>query len=109
MRKMYQNGEQRFRTIELSSDVVERRGYFEIFGLVDFEKKGNTWFMNLKRDFLVAQCNPQPCESNDRVDVDVLGVVLDKVSKVEVSLCSNEETDNVCVAGKILGSSTLEL
>jgi hypothetical protein len=33
MRKKYQNGEQSFRTIELSSDIVERRGYFEIFVL----------------------------------------------------------------------------
>jgi hypothetical protein len=109
MRKLYQNGEQSFRTIELSSDIVERRGYFEIFGLVDFEKKGNAWFMNLKRDFLVPQCNPQPSESRDRVDVDVSGVISGEVSKVEVSLCSNEEDDNVCVVSKILSSSTLEL
>jgi hypothetical protein len=109
MRKRYQNGEQSFRTIELSSDVVERRGYFEIFGLVDFEKKGNSWFMNLRSDFLVPQCNPQPSESRDRVDVDVLGVNSGIVSNVEVSLCSNEEEKNVCVDSEMLSSSTLEL
>jgi hypothetical protein len=109
MRKQYQNGEQSFRTIELSSDIVERRGYFEIFGLVEFQKKGNSWFMNLKRDFLVPQCNPQPSESSHRVFVDVSDADLDKVSNVEVSLCSNEEKGNVFVDSKILSSSTLEL
>lgn len=109
MRKHYQNGEQSFRIIELSSDIAEKRGYFEIFGLVDFEKKGNAWFTNLKSDFLVPQCNPQPSESNERANVDIPGANSDKVSKVEVSLCSNEEKDNVCVVGKILSSSTLEL
>lgn len=109
MRKHYQNGEQSFRTIELSSDIVEKRGYFEIFGLVSFEKRGSAWFMNLRSDFLVPQSNPQPSESNNRVNVDVSGVNSTEGSKVEVSLCSNEEKNTVCVQSKILSGCTLEL
>jgi hypothetical protein len=39
------------RIIELSTDAKEKQGYMEVFGLVDFEKRGNTWFMNIKSDF----------------------------------------------------------
>ena len=108
MRKHYQNGEQSFRTIELSSDIVEKRGYFEIFGLVSFEKRGTAWFMNLRSDFLVPQCNPQPSEAVIELTLAFQVLIRMKFPKSKY-LCSYEEKNNVCVEGKIFSDCTLEL
>ena len=88
MWKRYQNGEQKFRVIELSCDIREKRGYLEILGLAHFEKKGDTVFMVLKNDFVVSLWSPQHTESDNGFDVRK-GVNHEPLSKVEISLSLN--------------------
>lgn len=74
------------RLIELSSDIKEKPGYFEILGLAGFEKKGNIWFMIIKNNSVVPLCNPQPRETLFRVNVDISEVNQGKVTKDKISL-----------------------
>jgi len=51
----YATGTMSFKTIELSQDIPKKKGHFELLGLVTFEKKGETWFMILTGEPLIAE------------------------------------------------------
>jgi hypothetical protein len=94
--KSYQNGERKFRSIQLSYKIAERRGYLEIFGLVEFEKKGKCWLLQIKSDSIVPLWNPQLSE----------GGYMGHVSNVDLSLSSNCGVNQVG-AGSEGGAETL--
>ena len=93
--KSYQNGERKFRSIQLSYKIAERRGYLEIFGLVEFEKKGKSWLLQIKSDSIVPLWSPQLSDSKD----------VGHVSNVDLSLSSNCSVNQV-VAGSEEGAET---
>jgi hypothetical protein len=100
--KSYQNGERKFRSIQLSFKIAERRGYLEIFGLVEFEKIGKVWFLQIKSDSIVPLWNPQLSDD--------AGV--GRVSNVNLSLSSNSGVNQVGTGSqggaKTLPSTSLE-
>lgn len=77
--KSYQNGERKSRSIQLSFKIAERRGYLEILGLVEFEKRGKCWFLQIKSDSIVPLWNPQLSDSVSKAHS----------SKLDLSLSSN--------------------
>ena len=57
-RATYQSGTVSYKNIELAQDIKMRKGYLEILGLVDIEKKGHTYFLTFKSDGLIPQLEP---------------------------------------------------
>ena len=51
----YATGTVSSKTIELTQQIPERKGYLESLGLVKFEKRSNTWFMILTNEALVPK------------------------------------------------------
>lgn len=49
------------KTIELEQTIPKREGYLERLGLISYEKRGNTWFMALKKEASVV---PEIAKSN---------------------------------------------
>ena len=56
----YGTGTYSFKNIELSQEVSTTKGYLEKMGVVEMERKGNTWFMNICSDAVLV---PQLYES----------------------------------------------
>jgi len=50
----YQSGTVSLKTIELMQRIPRQTGYLESFGLVSFELKGKTWFMNLQKEAILV-------------------------------------------------------
>jgi hypothetical protein len=93
--KSYQNGDRKFRTIQLSMKIADRRGYLEILGLVEYEKMGKSWVLLIKSDSVVPLWNPQLSE----------GVDVGCVSNVDLSLSSNRGVNQVGVGSEVEAAS----
>lgn len=63
-RATYQTGTVSNKTIELRQKISKREGYLERLGLVNFEKRGNTWFMLLANNETIV---PEIRHSQTRV------------------------------------------
>jgi hypothetical protein len=50
----YGTGTYSFKNIELSQEVCTTKGYLEKMGLVEMERKGNIWFMNICSDSVLV-------------------------------------------------------
>jgi len=63
----YQTGTISQKTIELRQNISKREGYLERLGLVNYEKRGNTWFMILNKEVsVVPQISRIRVQHNER-------------------------------------------
>lgn len=64
-RATYQTGTVSNKTIELTENIPTRQGYFELFGLVTYEKRGKAWFLIMKNGEGIV---PEIAKSSTAVD-----------------------------------------
>lgn len=60
----YATGITSLKTIELSQDIPEKKGYLELLGLASFLRKGQTWFLMLQHEPLIAELGSHICEGS---------------------------------------------
>ncbi|MCJ7635628.1 hypothetical protein MUP77_24960 [Candidatus Bathyarchaeota archaeon] len=102
-RARYPTGTISFKSIELSQDISQKKGYLEMLGLVSIERKGQTWFLKIKEESIVPELSPQYHERTNSQSIVELslstlrseGVTEDaRGKKDECFLTSNTQTNN---------------
>lgn len=104
----YGTGRLSFKSIELSQEIPEKKGYFELLGLARYEQRGNTVFMILKNGSIIpeilAKGAPQHYESSklsiDKIYLssyspreEVLGETVSEVSPKENKTNNNIQSE----------------